>query len=106
MARLKIIGPQGSPCWAPKEEEIKLSHITSISQVQNFLSEILLLMNENIHNRELLSNKSPRLRLVLLFANNWSSDRIIYGCLNSLAKKFSILKFYTRGIRLIISSIE
>jgi hypothetical protein len=22
MARLKIIGPQGSPCWAPTEEEI------------------------------------------------------------------------------------
>jgi hypothetical protein len=31
---------------------------------------------------QLLANKSPRLRLVLLFDNNWSSDRIIYGCLS------------------------
>jgi hypothetical protein len=37
---------------------------------------------------QLLSNKSPRLRLVLLFANNWSSD-LIYGCFRSLAKKFA-----------------
>jgi hypothetical protein len=22
MARLKIMGPQGSPCWAPTEEEL------------------------------------------------------------------------------------
>jgi hypothetical protein len=50
---------------------------------------------------QLLSNKSPRLRLVLLFDNNWSSDRIIYGCLSSLAKNLPILKFCTRGIRLI-----
>jgi hypothetical protein len=41
---------------------------------------------------QLLSNKSPRLRLVLLFANNWSSDRIIYGCLSSLAKKIADIK--------------
>jgi hypothetical protein len=38
-----------------------------------------------------------------LFENNWSSDRIIYGCLSSLAKNLPILKFCTRGIRLIIS---
>jgi hypothetical protein len=38
---------------------------------------------------QLLSNKSPRLRLVLLFVNNWSSD-LIYGCFRSLAKKCSI----------------
>jgi hypothetical protein len=50
--------------------------------------------------------EDPRLRLVLLFDNinnNWSSDRIIYGCLSSLAKNLPILKFCTRGIRLIIS---
>jgi hypothetical protein len=41
---------------------------------------------------QLLSNKSPRLRLVLLFANNWSSDRIIYRCLSSLAKKIADIK--------------
>jgi hypothetical protein len=46
------------------------------------ISEIFLLMNSNIH-------KSPRLRLVLLFANNWSSD-LIYGCFRSLAKNFPI----------------
>jgi hypothetical protein len=34
----------------------------------------------------------PRLRLVLLFANNWSSD-LIYGCFRSLAKKFPIKNF-------------
>jgi hypothetical protein len=44
----------------------------------------------------LLSNKSPRLRLVLLFANNWSSD-LIYGCFRSLAGKFPI-KNFTLGI--------
>jgi hypothetical protein len=36
---------------------------------------------------QLLSNKSSRLRLVLLFGNNWSSD-LIYGRFRSLAKKF------------------
>jgi hypothetical protein len=41
-----------------------------------------------------------------LIINNWSSDRIILGCLSSLAKKLPILKFCTRGIRLIISWIE
>jgi hypothetical protein len=33
-----------------------------------------------------------RLRLVLLFANNWSSD-LIYGCFRSLANKFPIKNF-------------
>jgi hypothetical protein len=40
----------------------------------------------------LLSNKSPRLRLVLLFDNNWSSD-LIYGCFRLLAKNFPIKNF-------------
>jgi hypothetical protein len=35
---------------------------------------------------QLLSNKSTRRSRGLLFDNNWSSDRIIYGCLSSLAK--------------------
>jgi multisubunit Na+/H+ antiporter MnhE subunit len=34
---------------------------------------------------------------VLLFANNWSSDRIIYGFVSSIAKNLPILKFCTRG---------
>jgi hypothetical protein len=38
---------------------------------------------------QLLSNKSTRRSRGLLFDNNWSSDRIIYGCLSSLAKKFA-----------------
>jgi hypothetical protein len=77
-----------------------------ISQVQIFLWEIFLLMNENIHKwseDQLLANKSTRRSRGLLFDNNWSSDRIIYECLSSLAKKLPILKFCTRGIRLIIS---
>jgi hypothetical protein len=54
----------------------------------------------------LLANKSTRRSRGLLFDNNsWSSDRIIYGCLSSLAEKLPILKFCTRGIRLIISWI-
>jgi hypothetical protein len=68
------------------------SHI--ISKVQIFLSENFLLMNENRRSRG------------LLFDNNRSSDGIIYGCLSSLAKNLPILKFCTRGIRLIISWIE
>jgi hypothetical protein len=54
---------------------------------------------------QLLANKSTRRSRGLLFDNNWSSDRIIYGLwmFESLAKKFPILKFCTRGIRLIIS---
>jgi hypothetical protein len=52
---------------------------------------------------QLLANKSTRRSRGLLFDNNWSSDRIIYGCLSSLAKKLPILKFCTSGIRLIIS---
>jgi hypothetical protein len=48
---------------------------------------------------QLLANKSTRRSRGLLFDNNWSSDRIIYGCLSSLAKKLPILKFCTRGIR-------
>jgi hypothetical protein len=56
---------------------------------------------------QLLANKSTRRSRGLLFDNNnWSSDRIIYGCLSSLAKNLPILKFCTRGIRLIISWIE
>jgi hypothetical protein len=56
---------------------------------------------------QLLSNKSTRRSRGLLFDNSWSSDRIIYGCLSSLAKNLPILKFCTRGIiRLIISWIE
>jgi hypothetical protein len=39
---------------------------------------------------QLLSNKSTRRNRGLLFHNNWSSDRIIYGCLSSLAKKLPI----------------
>jgi hypothetical protein len=36
---------------------------------------------------QLLANKSTRRSPELLFdINNWSSDRIIYGCLSSLAK--------------------
>jgi hypothetical protein len=54
----------------------------------------------------LLANKSTRRSRGLLFDNNWPSDRIIHGCLSSLAKKLPILKFCTRGIRLIISGIE
>jgi hypothetical protein len=50
----------------------------------------------------ILANKSTRRSRGLLFDNNWSSDRIIYGCLSSLAKKFPILKFCTRAIRLTI----
>jgi hypothetical protein len=42
------------------------------------------------------SNKNPRLRLVLLFDNNWSSD-LIYGCFRSLAKNFPI-KHFALGI--------
>jgi hypothetical protein len=76
--------------------------ITYYIPSQKFLSEIFLLMNENIHKW----GQKTRLRLVLLFANNWSSERIIYGCLSSLTKKLTILKFCTRGIRLIISWIE
>jgi hypothetical protein len=52
---------------------------------------------------QLLANKSTRRSRGLLFDNNWSYDRIIYGCMSPLAKKFPILKFCTRGIRLIIS---
>jgi hypothetical protein len=55
---------------------------------------------------QLIANKSTRRSRGLLFDNNWSSDRIIYGCLSSFAKKFPISKFCTRGIRLIISWIE
>jgi hypothetical protein len=55
---------------------------------------------------QLLANKSTRRSRGLLFDNNWSFDRIIYGCLSSLAKKIPILKICTRGIRLIISWIE
>jgi hypothetical protein len=40
---------------------------------------------------QLLANKSTRRSRGLLFDNNWSSDRIIYGCLSSLAKKLPIL---------------
>jgi hypothetical protein len=32
MARQKIIGPQGSSCWAPTEEEIK-----KLNKVEGFL---------------------------------------------------------------------
>jgi hypothetical protein len=42
---------------------------------------------------QLLANKNTRRSRGLLFDNNWSSDRIIYGCLSSLANKFPILKF-------------
>jgi hypothetical protein len=35
---------------------------------------------------------TTRLRLVLLFANNWSPD-LIYGCFRSVAKKFPIKNF-------------
>jgi hypothetical protein len=49
---------------------------------------------------QLLANKSTRRSRGLLFDSNWSSDRIIYGCLSSLAKNLPILKFCTRGIRL------
>jgi hypothetical protein len=52
---------------------------------------------------QLLSNNSPRLRLVLLFANNWSSD-LIYGCFRSLAKKF-LIKNFALEIYVIISFI-
>jgi hypothetical protein len=52
---------------------------------------------------QLLANENTRRSRGLLFDNNWSSDQIIYGCLSSLAKKLPILKFWTRGIRLIIS---
>jgi hypothetical protein len=41
-----------------------------------------------------LSNKSTRRSRGFLFDNNnWSSDRIIYGCLSSLAKNLPIIKF-------------
>jgi hypothetical protein len=46
---------------------------------------------------QLLANKSTRRSRGLLFDNNWSSDRIIYGCLSSLAKKLPILKTLHEG---------
>jgi hypothetical protein len=43
---------------------------------------------------QLLSNKSTRRSRGFLFDNNnWSSDRIIYGCFSSLAKNLPIIKF-------------
>jgi hypothetical protein len=48
---------------------------------------------------QLLANKSTRrsrLRLVLLFANNWSSDRIIYGC-EFISKKIVDIKILHEG---------
>jgi hypothetical protein len=46
---------------------------------------------------QLLANKSTRRSRGLLFDNNWSSDRIIYGCLNSLAKKIADIKILHEG---------
>jgi hypothetical protein len=47
---------------------------------------------------QLLSNKSTRRSRGLLFDNNnWSSDRIIYGCLSSLDKKFADIKILHEG---------
>jgi hypothetical protein len=48
---------------------------------------------------QLLANKSTRRSRGLLFDNNWSSDRIIYGCLSSLAKKFADIKILHEGYR-------
>jgi hypothetical protein len=71
--------------------------ISRISLVQNFnigkffaneLKHPLIIRSGD----QLLSNKSPRLRLVLLFDNNWSSD-LIYGCFRSLVKTFPIKNF-------------
>jgi hypothetical protein len=39
---------------------------------------------------QLLSNKSTRRSRGLLFDNNWSSDRIIYGCFEFISKKTDI----------------
>jgi hypothetical protein len=78
-----------------------------ILNIQEIISRIPLVQNFNIgkffanelkhpqiirSEDQLLSNKSPRLGLVLLFANNWSSD-LIYGCFRSLAKNFPIKNF-------------
>jgi hypothetical protein len=46
---------------------------------------------------QLLANKSRRRSRGLLFDNNWSSDRIIYGCLSSLAKKIADIKILHEG---------
>jgi hypothetical protein len=46
---------------------------------------------------QLLANKSTRRSGGLLFDNNWSSDRIIYGCLSSLAKKIADIKILHKG---------
>jgi hypothetical protein len=46
---------------------------------------------------QLLANKSTRRSRGLLFDNNWSSDRIIYGCLSSLAKKIADIKILHEG---------
>jgi hypothetical protein len=70
---------------------MRLVSFYSGNNQQNFNIRILPSVRRPI--RYILSNKSPRLRLVLLFANNnWSSD-LIYGCFRSLAKKFPIKNF-------------
>jgi hypothetical protein len=46
---------------------------------------------------QLLANKSTSRSQEFLFDNNWSSDRIIYGCLSSLAKKFPDIKILYEG---------
>jgi hypothetical protein len=46
---------------------------------------------------QLLANKSTRRSRGLLFDNNWSSDRIIYGCLSSLVKKIADIKILHEG---------
>jgi hypothetical protein len=46
---------------------------------------------------QLFANKSTRRSRGLLFDNNGSSDRIIYGCLSSLAKKFADINILHEG---------
>jgi hypothetical protein len=46
---------------------------------------------------QFLSNKSTRRSRGLLFDNNWSSDRIIYGCFEFISKKFADIKILHEG---------
>jgi hypothetical protein len=67
MARLKIIGPQGSPCWAPTEIFLTLSLRNQILMQHTSLRDLSLFRTVNVNVTDFLRNTAQSLLLFCFF---------------------------------------
>jgi hypothetical protein len=67
MARLKIIGPQGSPCWAPTEIFLTLSLRNQILMQHTPLRDLSLFRTVNVNVTDFLSHTAKSLLLFCFF---------------------------------------